>query len=221
MPVAGFATSLYTSGTSTPLTDEPMSQLAGKTYRVTDAAKRVLDPTTEVTVEDDETPVAASDIVGIDHLAGTVTFASDYTVTGPVTLSGSYVPRLRFAEAHAFDYTYSRTKLISTVFTPGASSASEKSFAGMEMLAGSVQSLDPNRADLDSHETNERILSEVIRDDEVILFEHEATGLRAWVRLYGINAGASADARLEAGFNFESVVRKSANPGFDSSITFV
>ena len=91
--VAGYSLTIKKTGSSTAYADEPMSLVSGKTYKVTNAAKNVFDRQVALVFEDNGTPVLAADIESIDYLYGRVTFASSYTVTGPVTVaSGSYLP---------------------------------------------------------------------------------------------------------------------------------
>lgn len=98
---AGYIVDLLKGGTPVTLTDEPMELVSGKTYRITDATKRILDFDTAITVEDNSVDETA-EIVSINYLAGTITFDSGHTVTGPVTLSGKYVPTTAIAGAKSF-----------------------------------------------------------------------------------------------------------------------
>ncbi len=91
--VAGYNCSIKKTGTTTAYTDEPMSLVSGKTYKVTNAAKNVFDRAVALVFEDNGVVVDAEDIESVDYLYGRVTFVSGYTVTGPVTVaSGSYLP---------------------------------------------------------------------------------------------------------------------------------
>lgn len=103
---AGYMTTIKKVGTSTALTDEPMSLVSGKTFQVTDATKRVLNRAVAIVVEDGGTPVAASNIESVDYLFGTVTFTSGYTVGGTITIaSGSYLPLASVGCANSFTLT--------------------------------------------------------------------------------------------------------------------
>lgn len=97
--VQGYLMELKKSGSTTALTDEPMSVVTGKTYQVTDAAKRLFDPNVALVFEDNGTPVNVSNIESINYLFGRVTFTSGYSVTGPITVaSGSYLPLATVAQ---------------------------------------------------------------------------------------------------------------------------
>jgi hypothetical protein len=207
MAVAGSSTSLYTGGTPTAVTGEPAALVSGKTYRITDAARRVIDWRTAVTVEDDGAAVAASDIESIDYLHGRVTFAAGYTPTTPITLDYSYVPRLRFAEAHNVDQTIERAKIVSTVFTPGVTNPSETSFAGLLTFSATIGTLSPLRTDLDP-DGDGLVVATVVQSGAVIYFEDEDKGRRVVGKLHSASDSASVDGRVEGSFEFHSTVEK-------------
>ena len=79
-------------GTPVGMTAEPMSLVSGKTYRPTASTKRCFAPGVALVVLDNAVPVVAANIEDVDFLHGLVTFAAAYSVTGPVTVTGSYVP---------------------------------------------------------------------------------------------------------------------------------
>lgn len=89
---AGYQAAIKRVGASTPMTSEPMSLVSGKTFRVTDTTKSLLDYNLPVTIEDDGVAVAASNIQSINHVVGKVTFVSSYTPTGAITVTGAYLP---------------------------------------------------------------------------------------------------------------------------------
>lgn len=79
------------SGSALTLTDEATTDSgAHLVYQITDAAKRVLDPTATITVEEDGAPTAAA--YTLNRLNGTVTFTIARGALVAVTLSGSYLP---------------------------------------------------------------------------------------------------------------------------------
>lgn len=95
------------SGTSTSFTDEAASLVSGQTYQISDEAKQVWDRSVPVTVKDDGVEVDPTDIAHVDYLFGKVTFAPGYSVSGPVTISGSYLPMQTVAGAYS--YTLNQT----------------------------------------------------------------------------------------------------------------
>lgn len=116
MASPGYSTGIYRSGTSTGMTAEACSLVTGKTYRVTNAARRLLDPAVAVVVDDNGSPVAAGDIASIDYLHGVVTFDAGYTVTGPVTIDANYLPISQVADAFSYATTTSVGMLDKTKF---------------------------------------------------------------------------------------------------------
>lgn len=102
--VAGYLANLKQQGTATVMTDEAAALVSGKTYRISDATRRIIDYFTAVTVKDNAVDHTA-DVVSIDYLNGEVTFAAAYTVTGPVTISGKYIPTVSIAKGRTFTIT--------------------------------------------------------------------------------------------------------------------
>lgn len=88
---SGYQAKISLSGAPVSMTGEAMTLVSGKTYRVTDATKRILDVGSAVVVKDNAVDKNAQ-IASVNYLFGTVTFLSSYTVTGPVTIDGYYVP---------------------------------------------------------------------------------------------------------------------------------
>lgn len=105
---AGYIVRLMKGDTPVALTNEAMSLVSGKTYIVTATAKQVLDINTTIVVRDNAVDHTA-DVETINYLTGEVTFKSAYTVTGPVTISGAYVPMIAIAGARTFTLTQTST----------------------------------------------------------------------------------------------------------------
>lgn len=113
----GFRATVKRAGESTPLTDEATTQVdTTQTYRITEPSRRLLDYKVEVVVEDDGGEVADADIESIDHMFGAVTFASDYSVTGDVTISGAYLPTAEFGCANNISITQSAESVDNSCF---------------------------------------------------------------------------------------------------------
>ena len=119
MALAGYLSTIYKPGTATTMTAEAMSLVSGKTYRITDDAKRVIDPTAAITVLDNAVPVTlATDVQDIDLLMGKVTFDAGYTVTGPVTITTDYLPMTEVNCARSFTFSATRDIADVTCFNP-------------------------------------------------------------------------------------------------------
>lgn len=111
----GYAADLKKPGTSTPMTDEPCALVSGKTYRVTNVAKRVLNRAVAVVVEDNNVDHTA-DVLEIDYLFGKVTFKPTYTVTGAVSITGAYFPTISIGKATAYTLTQTADAIDTTDF---------------------------------------------------------------------------------------------------------
>ena len=81
---------LHITGAATAITDEACTEVSGTVFRITDAAKRILDPDTAIVVEDGGIPVIASAYT-IDHYFGTITFGSDQSGS-TITITAAYLP---------------------------------------------------------------------------------------------------------------------------------
>lgn len=102
---AGYVTTILKPGTSTVMTDEAMSLVSGKTYQITSVTKRIINRAVAIIVKDAAATVAAADIATFDYLFGQVTFASSYTVTGPITITAEYYPTVAIGCANEFTLT--------------------------------------------------------------------------------------------------------------------
>jgi hypothetical protein len=94
------------------MTAEACSLVSGNTYRITDIARRIIDPETAYTVYENGVPTAQSIVV--DHLQGTITFAG--AATTPVTITGKFIPRGRLLCAREAELTEETASLDKTCF---------------------------------------------------------------------------------------------------------
>lgn len=123
MAAAGYASHIYKEGTPTAMVGEALSLVTGKTYRITNRAKRLLDPTVAITVYDNASPVAASNIETIDLLLGKVTFVSGYTVVGAVTMDATYIPLTLVTTVRSFSFDTDAGLAENTTFVGSADPA--------------------------------------------------------------------------------------------------
>lgn len=107
---AAYGASVKKSGTSTSFTDEAMSNTAGNTWQIDDGDKQVWDRDTVPAFEDNAVAIDSADISSIDYLYGRVTFTG--VKTGPITVSGDYMPMAEVAGAKEVSLT--RTSAIYT-----------------------------------------------------------------------------------------------------------
>ncbi|MGD9727680.1 MAG: hypothetical protein AB7L09_21180 [Nitrospira sp.] len=114
---AGYVAVLkQSSGAAVAMNDEATTLLSGKTYQITNAAHRIIDRATAIVVEDNATPVAASNIESIDYLFGRVTFISSYTPTGPITITGAYRTTSVLAKGRSFNLTQTQEPIDTSVY---------------------------------------------------------------------------------------------------------
>lgn len=100
--IAGYSATIKKVGITTTMTTEACTLVSGKTYRITNTAKRIIDPAVAPTVFDNAVN-RNSEVLSIDYLMGTVTFKNTYTVTGAVTITGSYYPTATLGKAKSWD----------------------------------------------------------------------------------------------------------------------
>jgi hypothetical protein len=86
----------------------------GKTYRITNAAKAVWDPTIAISVFYNAILKPASSYT-LNRLAGTITFTTAPGVSA-VTVTGSYLPMTTIAEGKAFGFSTKATNAADTAF---------------------------------------------------------------------------------------------------------
>jgi hypothetical protein len=89
-----------------------------KTYQITTAANRVLDPNLAVTVKIGGTVASptGADPFTVNRLSGTVTFTNASAGRAAVTVSGSYLPLGSAARARNYAYTLAATNADDTDF---------------------------------------------------------------------------------------------------------
>jgi hypothetical protein len=193
---------------------EAMSQISGKYYRVTDAAKRCLDHRQNLEIRDNGVAVAATNIEHIDYLNGIVKFAASYTVTGPVTIQvGTYIPFTTLGVVKSFSFDVSADLPEKTVFGNTSRrylrgladfTIDLAAFDHLESAAG-VETLE---ASLNSGTT--RIISiEIIQDGSTL-----ANGgllVRGLVKLQNPSTDADPGSIVETGSKFEGCPVMSTN----------
>lgn len=114
---AGYVAEIKKAGTPTTMTDEATSLVSGKTYQIDDVTRRVIDRSATVIIEDNTSPVAASNIESVDYLFGRVTFVAGYSVVGSVTITGDYMPITAVGKANTYNLTMTAESIDETDFT--------------------------------------------------------------------------------------------------------
>lgn len=117
-PIAAYGQSVSLTDSSTVDDNEACAFVSGagaaKLYQVTNTAKRLWDPTVPVVVKDGGTVVSAADYV-FNYLFGFIQFTA-HAVGGAITVSGSYLPIVPYANASKFDFTIKQTLVDTTFF---------------------------------------------------------------------------------------------------------
>jgi hypothetical protein len=133
--VTGYNAVISQSGTPTVMTAEPCSLVSGKTYQVTNAAHRVISYLDTLTVFDNSVNQTAN-VANIDYLAGTITFLSTYTPTGPITVTGKYVPLTPVSKAKSFTLTQTCTAIDQTGYDDAQANGGYRVYApGLDTIS--------------------------------------------------------------------------------------
>lgn len=126
---AGYAVVIKATAAPIVMTDEACSLVSGKTYQITSATKQLIDPGTAVVVEDNGVDQTAN-VLSIDYLFGTVTFKSTYTVTGPVTITGAYMPASQVCAMNKYTLNMQANAIDQTDLCTAQTNGGMKQFIG-------------------------------------------------------------------------------------------
>lgn len=177
---AAYKGKLSISGTSTATTAEATTGLGGNAFQITNAAKRVLDPSVARTWKDGGVAIAASHILAEDLLFAKVTL--DYT-PGVVTVDCSYLPRNVVAAVKGVKISY---KLNNKPNTPLGGTGDQTLLGTTRTLSMTATLYDDLRTDLDSGTVGEQSFTTLLTGGTPKLFEYDFKGdgtrvLRAWM----------------------------------------
>ena len=140
---AGYVAKIKKSGTATAFTTEAFTLVSGKTYKITDITKNVWNRAGTFAVFDNAVAVDMDDdIESIDYLNGRITFASAYTVGGPVTVTGSYFPMTQLAGANSFTLTQNANAIDTTDYVIAQGNGGYRTFIyGLKTVKLSVKGI--------------------------------------------------------------------------------
>jgi len=141
---AAYACVIEQTGASVAMTTEATTSLSASAYQITDATKQVIDPDSSLSVIDNGTPLADS-AVTIDYVRG-IARKNSGSFTGPVTITGRYLPRFQVAEAKSFEINAARDLLDSTVMDSATEYHSRT--AGLADFSGTLGQLGDLRTDI-------------------------------------------------------------------------
>lgn len=113
---AGYIADIKKVGEATAFNDEAMSQESGLIYQIDTASKQIWSRTIGIAVEDNAVAVNAANIEWIDFLFGRIKFVDSYTVTGAITVSGSYFPTASIGKANGFTLTQTAESIDNTTY---------------------------------------------------------------------------------------------------------
>lgn len=202
MANAAFTCVLKINGASTAFSGEATTNTSGNTYQITDSTKRVLDPAAAITVYDGGVPVAAADVT-VDFLFGKVTLSAP--PGGAVTVDGSYLPLLSFAEVRGFEFAASGNMLDTTTMASTTSVYTRS--LGLKDYSGSITSLDPLTTDIDAGGGTVTPDGYFTAGTAHVLDVDFPAGdnLRAWILIQDYKVGATWDSLVEATLNWVGV----------------
>lgn len=200
-PIAAYKGKLSITGTTTATTGEACAVVSGKTYQITNAAKRVLDPAVARTWKDNGSGVSAANILSEDLLFGTVTFIPGYTPTTPITVDCNYLPRIAVAAVKQVKLSY---KLNSKPNTPINGTGDQTIVGTTRSLSMTATLYDDLRTDLDSGTGGEQSFATLLIAATPKLFEYDFKGdgtrvLRAWMIPEGFGDDVSSPDDLVMG----------------------
>ncbi|PHR87486.1 MAG: hypothetical protein COA78_37065 [Blastopirellula sp.] len=139
---AGYLASIKKQGTATTMTAEACSVESGLIYAIDDGTKDIWDRATGITVLDDASPVAASDILYIDYLFGRVEFITGYTVVGSITVTGKYFPIIAIGKSNSYSLTMTANNIDNSHFAVVQANGGVKTFEpGLRNVALEVQGI--------------------------------------------------------------------------------
>ncbi len=144
----GYSAVVKASGTSTVITTEATTDLAGAhtAFQITDATKRVLNPAVVVVVKKD-TVIQSAALYTVNYLFGTITFLSTIGAGHTVTIDGAYLPMYAVATAKEFTLDLLNDLLDNTTFS---SSGNKERIDGLHDAGGTLSVIEDLLSDYDS-----------------------------------------------------------------------
>ncbi len=112
---AGYVADVKKQGTTTAFTTEAMTLVTGKRFRLDDRTKSIWDRAVTLVVFDNAIDHTA-DVQDVNWLFGEVTFKASYSVTEPVTVTGSFFPTSVLGKTQSFTLTQQAEAIRTTDF---------------------------------------------------------------------------------------------------------
>lgn len=193
MATAGYNGRVRIGGTPVAVTSEACSTSDNTVYTITDTARRIMEATTSVTVDDGGTPTVES--YTLDRLAGTITFGSATART--ITLDYSYVPTSVVGEFNSSTISISATNEDTTIFG--------------DSYVGRTQAILDVTGSLGGFWTTDTTWQTELLTDQITIVEIHPNNsdtthyLRCWAKLASIGQDTSPDAMTGESIEFEGV----------------
>ncbi len=202
MAYAGHKCKVKISGSALTLTDAATSTTDDITFQITDAARRVLDPKADITVEVDPEAdgtfvVADPSTYTLNRLNGSVTF--DTAQTGAnVIISGYYLPLLDVAEAYEFTYSLE-----------GNNEAANRFQSEWQRREQTLKDITAELAAW--HDVNVDVFYDALNTGNLMVLEfyvNDVLDLRAWCISASDEIASAADGLIEESLEFEGSTDK-------------
>ena len=211
MALAGYSTTLKVSGVAVPVTGEACGLISGtnpnRLYQVTNTARRIWDPTAAITVKDGGVAVSSA-LYTFDYLFGFIQFAG-YTVTGSITVDGSYLPVASITEVSSFKFSGNANLADVTSFD---SAGYRAKLATLKDGSGDFMAYSSPLSDIDPVTGGVQTLYTVLTGGTPKLLEANFGGgaqiLRAWVLLKELSIDAAVDGVVESRWSFETAPQR-------------
>jgi hypothetical protein len=204
MAISAAGCTIAQTGTAVTLSGEAMTLSGGDTIaQITDTTKRVLDPSEAgLVLYDNGSPVSATAYT-VNWLFGKVTKNSG-AFTGPMTISGAYLPRHTVAEAKAFELNVQAD--LADVTTMSSSTTAHARAKCLCQASGSVSGLDNLQTDLDSGGTTIKPWTDLGAGTRRVMSVQFSDGtiFRAFVRFSGVKESAEVADVLNATLEWTS-----------------
>lgn len=204
---AGKDTLIKKGGTPIAMSQEATTEITTVLFRITDADRRVLDPSISEVVRVN-TSVQDPATYVIDHLLGTITFDSSQTGT-TVDITSDYIPMHPELEARSISASFGRDLEDSTVI----GDQSHKMTALLQNASIGLEKLSLAHVDLDPGGEVLRFV-DMLRDGvpRVIELNLDGTnGYRAWMKAESDDPSFAPDALVTDSFNMIQDLQPGAN----------
>lgn len=220
MALAGYTCSVKVSGTATALSGEATDLSAlNAVATITDKSKRVIDPSALVYVYDNGNLQTVGTYT-VDYLFGVIT-KNTGSFTGPVVVTGYYLPILTIASATGFSLSFTANLLDESLFN--SSTSHRRKMTGLLSMSGSISGLDDLRTDVDPGGATQTVLADFLAGTtrllSVVFNDANATAIRCWAKFKALKEDAAVDDLIKVTLEFDATAEK--NGSFDDASTNV